>query len=232
MIRAFRVHLPFLYCILVILFVAVGCTKDPEVVEEIKVIDADGNVYTPVEIGTQVWLMENLKTTRYNNGDPIATTVPAEKDISGEAEPVYQWAYEGDESHAQNFGRLYTWYAITDSRGVCPVGWRIPSADEYDELIGFFTSADEAFNALREAGTEHWLYPNTGTNTSGFTALPAGRRFPEGKFCGLYCGAFFWNSTSDSWHPGKWAHALSISGNCCHSNFNNSEGFSVRCIKD
>jgi len=232
MIPVFRVRLPFLFTFFFILFVACGCSKDPEVAEEIKVIDTDWNIYTPVEIGTQVWMMENLNTTRYNNGDPISSTIPAEKDITGEAEPKYQWAYEGNESNVKSYGRLYTWYAITDVKGVCPAGWHIPTADDYDDLIGFFTSIDEAFNALREAGTEHWLYPNTGTNSSSFTALPAGRRFPEGKFFGLYCGAFFWNSTSDSWHPGTWAHALSFSGNCCHSNFNNSEGFSVRCIKD
>jgi uncharacterized protein (TIGR02145 family) len=232
MIQGFRIRLPFLSCIFLIFFVASGCSKDREVAEEIKIVDADGNVYNPVEIGTQVWLKENLKTTRYNNGDQIGTTIPADKDISGEAEPKYQWSYEGDENHVQSFGRLYTWYTITDSRGVCPAGWHIPSADEYDDLVGFFSSSEEAFNALREAGTEHWLYPNTGTNASGFTARPAGRRLPEGKFCGLYYVAFFWNSTSDSWHPGKWAHALSVSGNCCHGNFNNSEGFSVRCIKD
>ena len=72
--------------------------------------DADGNVYTSVTIGTQVWMKENLKTTKYGNGDLIGTTTPATLDISLESTPKYQWAYEGNESNVNTYGRLYTWY--------------------------------------------------------------------------------------------------------------------------
>ena len=219
--------------IIISLLLSYSCSEDEKGAEEQYVIkDADGNIYSSVKIGTQTWLQENLKTTKYNNGDPIATTSPLFKDISDEISPLYQWAYEGDESLVDSYGRLYTWYVVADNRGICPVGWHVPTLDEHEELIGFFSNLDEAFKSLKEAGTEHWLYPNAGTNSSGFNAVPAGRRFSEGTFCGLYCAAFFWNSTNDSFHPGTWSHAFSISTCCSLSNFSNSEAFSVRCVKD
>jgi uncharacterized protein (TIGR02145 family) len=206
------------------------CRKAEE--EENRILDADGNLYTTVTIGTQAWLKENLKTKRYNNGDLIGTTNPVKLDISAETRPKYQWAYEGNESNVESYGRLYTWFAVADKRGICPSGWHVPSYQEHEELHNFGEGNGVATDKLKEAGTVHWLWPNTGTNESGFTALPAGRRKPEGIFCGLYFGAFFWNSTIDKYHPETGAHALTISTGCCLTNFNGYEAFSVRCIKD
>lgn len=100
-----------------------SCNKDDSANDAIIVTDIDGNVYHTVTIGTQVWMVENLKVTKYRNGDLIGTTTPATLDISGEAEPKYQWVYDGKESNVSTYGRLYTWYAITDNRNVCPKGW-------------------------------------------------------------------------------------------------------------
>lgn len=86
------------------------------------ITDIDGNIYNTVTIGTQVWIKENLKVTRYRNGETIPTTTA---DISGETTPKYQWAYNGNQSNVSVYGRLYTWYAVTDSRGVCPTGWHL-----------------------------------------------------------------------------------------------------------
>ena len=85
------------------------------------VSDAEGNIYNIIGIGTQVWMAENLKTTRYRNGDLIGTTTSADLDITAEDTPKYQWAYNGNESNVATYGRLYTWYAVTDSRNVCPI---------------------------------------------------------------------------------------------------------------
>ena len=71
--------------------------------------DVDGYNYPVVQIGTQLWMAENLKTTKYRNGDPIGTTTPANKDITTETEPKYQWAYNGDDNNVAKYGRLYTW---------------------------------------------------------------------------------------------------------------------------
>jgi len=89
----------------------------------ISCTDGDNNNYPVVQIGTQIWMAENLKTKKYSNGDLIGTTVTPSSDITGETSPKYQWAFEGNESYVVTYGRLYTWYAVTDSRNVCPVGW-------------------------------------------------------------------------------------------------------------
>jgi uncharacterized protein (TIGR02145 family) len=103
--------------------------------------DVDGNVYTSVTIGTQVWMVENLKTTKYRNGDLIGTTNPATLDITGETSPKYQWPHDGNESNvATYYGRLYTWWAVTDSRNVCPTGWHVPSYAEWTTLTDYLTN--------------------------------------------------------------------------------------------
>src|ERR1035438_8500630 len=94
------------------------------------VADVDGNVYKTVTIGNQVWMAADLKTTQYRNGDLIGTNSPATLDISSESTPKYQWAYAGDESNVATYGRLYTWFAATDSRNVCPVGWHVSTDAE------------------------------------------------------------------------------------------------------
>jgi hypothetical protein len=108
-----------------ILFI-VSCGNDtPEPKEFVcgdTITDIDGNVYNTVSIGGQCWMKENLKTTKYRNGESIGTTSTATLDISSETTPKYQWAYEGNESNVATYGRLYTWFAITDSRNVCPDG--------------------------------------------------------------------------------------------------------------
>ena len=168
-----------------ILILANSCKKEDE-----DITDVDGNVYTAVSIGTQVWMVENLKTTKYSNGDLIGTTTPATFDISAEAAPKYQWAYAGFEDNVFRYGRLYTWWAVTDIRGVCPTGWHVPTEDDWTALTTYLGGEDVAGGKLKEAGTTHWWAPNEGaTNSSGFTALPGGDRYDNGSFDGFggYC---------------------------------------------
>ena len=95
-------------------------------VSQLTVTDIDGNVYHTVTIGTQVWMVENLKTTKYRNGVAIGTTTPATLSILSESLPTkYQWAYGGNESNVAIYGRLYTWYTVTDSRNIAPTGWHV-----------------------------------------------------------------------------------------------------------
>jgi len=141
--------------------------------DKASVTDIDGNVYQTVSIGTQVWMKENLKVTRYRNGDIITPTNPATLDISGESAPKYQWAYNGDEGNVAVYGRLYTWYAATDLRNVCPSGWHLPTDTEWTTLTTFLGGFKVAGGKLKETGSAHWQSPSTGaTNQSGFTALP------------------------------------------------------------
>lgn len=205
-----------------------GCKKDEE---SETITDADGNIYTSVTIGTQVWMVENLKTTKYNNGDLIGTTSPATLDISDESTPKYQWAFDGNESNAATFGRLYTWFAAADSRGVCPSGWHVPSDSDWTTLITFLGGLEVAGDKLKETGTVHWNNPNTGaTNESGFTALPGGSRYESFSYIGMT--GYWWSSTEYS-STNAWRYCLFYQYSyVTRTNYLKYNGHSVRCIKD
>jgi uncharacterized protein (TIGR02145 family) len=111
-----------------------------------SIIDIDGNVYHTITFGTQTWLKENLKVTKYRNGDIIGTTSPPSLHISREVSPKYQWPSYGDESNVMRYGRLYTYYVVTDSRGLCPTGWHIPSDAEWDKLTDYLINNNLALS--------------------------------------------------------------------------------------
>ncbi len=205
-------------------------------------------------------MKENLRTTRYRNGDPIPTTVPAVKDISSEEEvdplagkdfstasvpkteqtenPDYQWAYNGDESGVATYGRLYTWYVVSDTRGICPAGWHVPSDNDWNilfEYLGGNPGSGERGNALaggmmKEEGTAHWAEPNNGaTNRGGFTALPAGGRNTDGSFSGQKIYGAWWSTS-----PSAYRHIEHDDPYIYRNYYYTSRifGFSIRCIKD
>lgn len=198
------------------------------------VTDIDGNVYKTVTIGGQVWMAENLKTTRYRNGDAIGSTASPTSDISGESAPKYQWAYAGDERNAATYGRLYAWYVVADSRGLCPAGWHAPVNAEWTVLETFLGGEIPAIGKLKEAGTAHWKSPNTGaTNTSGFTALPAGGRWPTGEFVQLGEHGHYW--AADKFAPDwAWRILLRYDGGAHQHRGSASPkiGWPVRCLRD
>ncbi|MBN1790232.1 MAG: fibrobacter succinogenes major paralogous domain-containing protein [Bacteroidales bacterium] len=194
--------------------------------------DADGNIYNTVVIGTQTWLVENLKSTKYRNGDIIGTTTPAIMDISSESTPKYQWPYDGNEDNVAVYGRLYTWYAITDSRNVCPSGWHVPNDIEWSVLAEFLGGASVAGGKLKETGTSHWNPPNTGaSNESGFTALPGGGRYSSAFG---YMGGYGHYMSSDEVDADNAGGRIFAYDNGILDNYGSqkSSGFSVRCIKD
>ena len=213
-----------------ITFIFISCT------------DGDGNNYPVVEIGTQVWTAENLKTTRYLNGDLIGTTTPATQDISGESTPKYQWPYDGNESDVSIYGRLYTWYAITDNRNVCPLGWHIPSDEEWITLKVYLVE-NVAGGKLKETGTVHWQNPNSAaTNETGFTGLPGGAREPIGTFSAKGIVGFWWSTTIDPTfqnpiyfrlhYQSSWLDRYYDTPCLDCGNDERSFGFSVRCIRN
>ena len=198
------------------------------------VTDIDGNVYNTVTIGTKVWLKENLKVTKYRNGESIGTTTPATLDISSETAPKYQWAYGGEEDIAAVYGRLYTWYAATDSRGICPTGWHLPTDAEWTMLTDYLGGAAVAGGKMKEAGEAHWITPNTGAdNSSGFTALPGGYRYFDGTFDYGGYGGYWWSATTELSATNAWIRFLSYSSTSAHRpNGNKNYGNSMRCVRD
>jgi uncharacterized protein (TIGR02145 family) len=219
-----------------LLFVVVSCKKNNEENDPSNVTDIDGNVYSTVEIGTQVWMAANLKTTKYRNGDAIGTTNPADQDISSESTPKYQWAYDGNESNVSVYGRLYTWYAATDSRSICPTGWHLPSKAEWTTLINGLGGFMDAYIKMKEVGFTHWMEGGmaAATNESGFTALPGGRRSEKFGFSGkgiegCWCSATEYNATS-AWYSQMVFNVESITQD--YMALTKKQGLSVRCVKD
>ena len=216
--------------IFLLVFLIYSCKKEDE-----NITDADGNVYTSVTIGTQVWMVENLKTIRYRNGDLIGTTTPATLDISTEATPKYQWAYDGNESNVATYGRLYTWYAVTNSRKVCPTGWHVPSDVEWITLTTYLGGDSVAGGKLKETGIIHWLSPNMGaTNETGFSALPSGARGVGGSFYHIGDTGSWWSSTEYSTTVAFNRTIYYATSYVYRSSYLDYKkcGFSVRCLKD
>lgn len=202
----------------------------PGCLEPGTVVDIDGNVYHTVTIGTQVWMLENLKVTHYRNGDdiPVVTDNAA---WQGLATGAY-CEYENDGGNVADYGRLYNWYAVDDSRGIAPFGWHVPSDAEWQTLVEYVGNFGDAGYRLRETGTTHWEEPNDeATNESGFTALPGGYRNNYGYYYGLHNTTYFWASTGDGFSAG---YSLFVNqGPEVELGFRGyTFGVSIRCIKD
>jgi uncharacterized protein (TIGR02145 family) len=210
----------------------IACTGTPKATVNETITDIDGNVYHAITIGTQVWLMENLKTTKYNDG----TDIPFLEDITADAwyelnAPGYCW-YNDDKSSKDHIGALYNWYAVNTGK-LAPKGWHIPSDEEWKILTGYLGGENVAGGKMKEAGTAHWLDPNTGaTNSSGFTALAAGYRGKEGFIPSNANSTLLWSSTefnkADSWTR----YLLFDNENIGRKTGGKYHGAAVRCVKD
>jgi uncharacterized protein (TIGR02145 family) len=195
-----------------------------------KATDIEGNVYNSVIIGTQTWMAENLKTTKYNNGDLIGTTTGA---IPYDANSKYQWPYNDSEDSVANYGRLYTWNVATDPRNICPTGWHVPTDAEWTTLTDYLGGTSVAGNKLKETGTTHWNSTSeTVTNETGFTALPSGRRHYNGTFGNIGSSGLWWSSTQGYITNGWYRYIDYNSSNVGRMEFNKNYGYSVRCLKD
>jgi len=164
--------------------------------------DVEGNSYKTIKIGNQVWMAENLKTKRLNNGKPILkiSDKNAWRNTEGLKTPAYCWYNNDSATFAKTYGPLYNWYAVgTDS--LCPAGWHVPDTSEFRILYMYLGGAAIAGGKLKESDTLHWSPNVGGTNESGFTALPGGIRYHDFFFSndivfsslGRY--SEFWTST-------------------------------------
>jgi uncharacterized protein (TIGR02145 family) len=209
-------------------------TDDPTTVLTTGTVkDHENTTYKTVKIGNQWWMAENLKVTHYRNGDTIGTTYPSILSINGEIDPKYQWAFDGLDANATILGRLYTAHVLTDTRGICPGGWHIPTDAEWNTLISFLGGESVAGAKLKQKGITQWLTPNLGaTNESGFTALPGGERLYFGNFLGGgYYGA--WWAAPEGSAGTTWSHYVYYDSMESERKSNhNSTGLCVRCIKD
>jgi uncharacterized protein (TIGR02145 family) len=195
------------------------------------VTDHDGNLYNTVRIGTMIWMTENLRTSTYNNGNPI-TKVTNYSTWENLNTGAYCWFNNDSTGFESTYGKLYNWYAV-NTGVLCPTGWHVPSDAEWTTLTTYLGGELVAGDKLKEAGTKHWHSPNTGsTNESGFTVLPGGQRTRFGDFDGEGSVGIFWSATQDDLN-----RAISrgvASGRSEVHNYSEyiKSGLSVRCLKD
>lgn len=196
------------------------------------VTDIDGNVYPTVKIGTQEWMAKNLKTTKYNNGEAI-DNVTDNATWAGLTTGAFCWYNNDYDNYGSVYGALYNWYAVNDSRCICPTGWHVPSNAEWTTLETYLGGSTVAGGKMKEAGTTHWADPNTSAdNSSGFTGLPGGFRNDVGNWNEIGNGGYFYTSTaqSETYAFAKflnYSHA-ELSGTALDKRYSPS----VRCIKN
>ena len=196
-----------------------------------SVSDADGNVYKTIQIGTQTWMAENLRTTKYNDGSSIPL-VTSNSGWSSMSSPAFCWYGNDATTNKPVYGGLYNWYVVYNGN-LCPTGWHVPSQVEFTTLRDYLGGESVAGGKLKEVNPVHWKSPNTGaTNESGFTAVPSGTRTGfDGPFFYLSEDGHYWSSTSfDAGNSYHWYTYYNTSSFQSGNTLKNT-GYAIRCIK-
>lgn len=217
----------------ILLIIAIAFS--PRALNAQTVTDIDGNIYNTITIGTQVWTKENLRVTHYRNGDSIPNVADS-----------LQWYnltsggycnYDNNSNNGDIYGRLYNWYAIQDLRNIAPLGWHVPTYEDWDTLQIFAGYDLVAGGKLKEIGTSHWMSPNTGaTDEYDFTALPGGQRADliySGTFAEITTQGYWWSSSEiDTVYPWGVNISYNSAGMTNWGASTRTSGFSVRLISD
>ncbi len=186
--------------------------------------------FARVVIGNQTWMKENLRRTIYSDGTPI--------------EEVY--VYNNDSSYMDTYGLLYSWHAVMHGekssgnnpsgvQGACPVGWHVPSREEFNEMVTYLGGENIAGGKMKETGYDHWASPNDGaTNSSGFTGLAAGQRNANGSFDRLLKNAGFWSCTENPEDPATAIYQCLTAIHPITRQWTDPKtmGYSLRCVKN
>lgn len=209
---------------------SLGTTYGNDVSFITKASDPDGNIYNVINIGDQIWMAENLKTTKYKDGKSIPNVTDGTK-WAGLTTSAYCW-YDNSINYKNVYGGLYNWYAVKTGK-LCPTGWHVPSDDEWATLTDYLGGENVAGGKLKETGTSHWASPNTGaSDESCFTALPGGCRRYDGAFLGI-TGNGNWRTSSEYSSTQVMYRYLFYYSEIMYSNpTNKAAGYSVRCLKD
>lgn len=199
------------------------------------VFDVEGNEYRTIQIGTQTWMAQNLNTSSYRDGTPIAPVTSNSVWFNLDDTETGAWAYFNNDSATYNcpYGKLYNFYAVEDTRGICPTGWHIPTDAEWDILRDFLDplaagNVNVAGGKMKSVGTMYWANPNTGaTNSSGWSGLPGGYRFSAGFFVSFGTLGTWWSASSR-------ARSLQFDDEVLLDYTSNDKRFGMycRCIQD
>ena len=197
--------------------------------------DIDGKIYKTIQIGIQVWMAENLKTSRLNDGTAIPLVINNAQ-WTNLLTPAYCWFNNNDTLYENIYGAYYNWFTVSTGK-LCPDGWHIPSDSEWQSMIDYLGGSSAAGSKIKEAGTNNWIFSNAdATNLSGFTALPAGQRSAlDGTFNGQGDYGGWWSTTELDPSPLSAAWVRWIHGDTtvvARNEIFKIDGFSVRCVKD
>ena len=193
--------------------------------------DINGNKYKTVYIGTQEWMAENLKVSKYNDGTSIPNITDKTKWANN---TTGAWCnYNNDASKNGKYGKLYNWYAVSGRKNVCPTGWHVPSDTEWTVLIDYLGGKNVAGGKMKEVGTGNWNSPNSAaTNTSLFTGLPGGYLYFTEDYEDIGNYGYWWSSTEE-FTDSAWLCYLNGEGDNAVRNINyKTMGLSVRCLRD
>jgi uncharacterized protein (TIGR02145 family) len=214
--------------------------------------DNDGNSYRVVQIGNRLWTGENLRVATYNNGDSIADGTGM-GNYSGMQNPGFFFHYDDNSENNSDYGKLYTWHVVIDSRGICPPQWRVPDIVDWEQMIGHLDALSEDYitpaegsveisavagGMLRQTGTLEdqtglWHSPNSGaTNVTGMNLVPSGLRDPSGAFDGKGYNAAFWSFTEETNNSAIMIYTHYFNPGIYANHFVKSSGYAVRCVKD
>ncbi|MEX2485435.1 MAG: fibrobacter succinogenes major paralogous domain-containing protein [Brumimicrobium sp.] len=192
--------------------------------------DQNGNTFKTVKIGDQLWMAENLNVDKFRNGDPIPEASSDEDWQKACEEGNSAWCYyDNDPDNGKRYGKLYNWHAVNDPRGLAPKGWHIPTDEEWLELTDHLGGENIAGHKMKN--DKDWREKMDGSNSSGFTALPGGYRHENNSFNDMFNSASWWSSTNE--HGYIWFRGVHYYGrDVGRGNTTDSEGMSVRCVKD
>lgn len=199
----------------------------------IKAMDIDENIYHTVTIGTQVWMVENLKVTKYSNGEFIPN-VTDNTIWAGLSTGAY-CDYNNLVTNSTKYGHLYNWFVVADHRQVAPQGWHVPTDEDWITLTEYLGGESVAGGKMKDAGNANWLYPNSNaTNESGFSGLPSGlRTYNNGSFINVGSNGYFWSSSSYDDLRAYDRELFYNQANCFRYYYDSKRyGFSIRCVKN
>ncbi len=196
-----------------------------------EVIDYDGNSYRTVQIGSQIWMTENLRVAHYNDGSTMQVKIG--NIIINFGSPGTLRYPEDNNSNAPIYGGLYD-YACVETNKLCPTGWKVPDDSDWQALSDYLGGSETSGNALKELGIDHWAAGNQGCNESGFTARGAGRWHESGNSQSndFHTWAYYWSATVNNDNPSYWNLTYSTTTTSQNLSPSKDRGCSIRCIKD
>ena len=195
------------------------------------VTDPDGNVYHSIGIGEQEWMLDNLRTSKYADGTSISLVTDNNTWAGLSIVGAYCW-YNNNNVFENPYGKLYNWFAVNSGK-LCPTGWRVATDSDWTTLINYLGGSASAGGKMKEMAFNHWATPNTGaTNTSNFSGLPGGLRYPDGSFSHLTLYGSWWSANEVNLNLAS-HFALDYDDANIDSAANSKQrGLSIRCIKN